>query len=108
MKSRLFRIVATALLAAFLVGGSLSETADACPMCKAAVDEDNLQAKAYMYSILFMLAVPGMIVGGLTAGLIRLGRREARALKEFEIAEELASQHPRGELTSQTRELVEV
>ncbi|MDA0587884.1 MAG: hypothetical protein O2820_08415 [Planctomycetota bacterium] len=108
MKSKLFRIIATSAMAAFLVAGSLAETADACPMCKAAVDGDNAQAKAYMYSILFMLAVPGMIVGGLTAGLIRLGRREAIATKEFELAEEFASEQSRGQLTSQAKELVEV
>ena len=108
MKTRLFRIVATTVLAAFLVGGSLADTADACPMCKAANEENNAQAKAYMYSTLFMLAVPGMIVGGLTAGLIRLGRREALAMKEFELAEELASQQPNAELTSQSKDLVEV
>jgi heme/copper-type cytochrome/quinol oxidase subunit 2 len=108
MKNRLFRILATAVLAAFLVGGSLADTADACPMCKAATEGDNAQAKAYMYSILFMLTVPGLIIGGLTASLIRLGRREAKAMKEFELAEELASQQPRAQLKSQTKELVEV
>jgi heme/copper-type cytochrome/quinol oxidase subunit 2 len=101
MKTRLFRIVAIVLLAVFLVGGSFAETAEACPMCKAANEENNAQAKAYMYSILFMLAVPGMIFGGLTAGLIRLGYKEARAMKEYELDEPQTSEKPQAELASQ-------
>lgn len=84
MKSKLIRIAAILLFAGLLSGGGLVDSAEACPLCKAAAEEDSNQAKAYMYSILFMLAVPGMIFGGLTAGLIRLGLKEAKAMKEFE------------------------
>lgn len=84
MNSKLLRTVAVLLIAGLVVGGGLVDTAEACPLCKNVAEEDSAQAKAYMYSILFMLAVPGMIFGGLTAGLIRLGLKEAEAMKEFE------------------------
>ncbi|MBC8290659.1 MAG: hypothetical protein H8E37_10120 [Planctomycetes bacterium] len=102
MKSRLIRAFAILLLAGFLFGGSLVDTAEACPLCKAAAEEDSAQAKAYMYSILFMLAVPGMIFGGLTAGLIRLGLKEAKAIKEFEA--ETVQSEPVGQADPASRE----
>jgi len=96
------------LLAAFLVAGSLPQVAEACPLCRAAAEEDNAQAQAYMYSILFMLTVPGLIVGALTVGLIRLGRREARAMHEFEL-QQSASGHVHSRSTvPRERELMEV
>jgi len=95
------------LLAAFLVAGSLPQVAEACPLCKAAAEEDNAQAKAYMYSILFMLTVPGLIVGGLTVGLIRLGRREARATKEFELQQHASGHAHSRRQVPRDRELME-
>ena len=92
MKSKLIRMAAILVFARVLTGGGLVDSAEACPLCKAAAEEDSNQAKAYMYSILFMLAVPGMIFGGLTAGLIRLGLKEAKAMKELE------SEGPQSEL----------
>lgn len=97
MRSRLFRFTAATLLAAFLVGGSLVDVAEACPLCKVANEENGAQAKAYMYSILFMLAVPGMIFGGLTAGLIRLGYQEARAMKEHDLDQMHSAPQPSAE-----------
>ena len=35
-----------------------------------------------MYSILFMLAVPGTMVGGMAAGLVAVSRRESASLAE--------------------------
>ena len=107
-RHRRLRISAVMLLAGFLLSGSLSQVAEACPLCKAAAEEDSAQAKAYMYSILFMLTVPGLIIGGLTAGLIRLGRREARAMQEYELQHGgFQGAHSRS-VASQERELMEV
>lgn len=102
MKSKLIRIAVILLFAGLLFGGGLVDSAEACPLCKAAAEEDSNQAKAYMYSILFMLAVPGMIFGGLTAGLIRLGLKEAKAMKEFEA--EAPESEPLARQTHNSRE----
>lgn len=108
MSRHFFRIVLTLLVAGFLFGGGLVETASACPMCKAAAEEDNAQAQAYMYSILFMLAVPGLLFGGITAALIRLGLKEAKAMKELEGEMPVAGTAENSAITSEERELVEV
>ncbi len=54
----------------------------ACPGCKDALAENdperNSLVKGYMYSILFMLAMPVAILGGFSAYMYRLVRR-ARA-----------------------------
>ena len=100
MKSKLIRLAAILLFAGVVTGGGLVDSAEACPLCKAAAEEDSNQAKAYMYSILFMLAVPGMIFGGLTAGLIRLGLKEAKAMKELEAEGPESGTVPQQTLTS--------
>jgi len=51
-------------------------TAIACPMCKTAAEQDENQPKAYMYSILFMLAMPAVIFGTFGYGLYRMNQRE--------------------------------
>jgi heme/copper-type cytochrome/quinol oxidase subunit 2 len=70
----LFAIVAIVVLTA--------STAWACPGCKDALAENdperNSLVKGYMYSILFMLAMPVAILGGFSAYMYRLVRR-ARA-----------------------------
>ncbi len=78
--TRWLLIVAIAFCAN-LVSGSLQQ-ASACPMCKAATEEDDAKPRAYMYSILFMLAVPGTMVGGMAAGLVAVSRRESASLAE--------------------------
>ena len=65
---------------------ALPQTASACPMCKAAAEEEDAQPRAYMTSILFMLAVPGMIFSSLTAGLVVMARKEHAALQDSELA----------------------
>ena len=40
------------------------QTADACPNCKVANEDDDRKPRAYMYSILFMLAMPTMVFTG--------------------------------------------
>lgn len=83
MKKRTVRrsLVLAGTLAACLIGGG-GQPVFACPMCKAATEEDDAKPRAYMYSILFMLAVPGTMVGGMAAGLVALSRRESASLAE--------------------------
>jgi hypothetical protein len=39
----------------------LSAAAHACPMCSQSIAEEDLLPHAYMYSILFMLAMPAVV-----------------------------------------------
>jgi len=58
-------------LAALIVGCAVSggvPSVEACPLCKAANEADqngepNTKPMAYMYSILFMLAMPATLLG---------------------------------------------
>lgn len=69
------------LLIAICLFGLLSapaamETARACPMCQAAKDSAGEQiATAYMYSILFMLAMPATVLTGFGIGFYRLSKK---------------------------------
>ena len=83
-------IVVAALIAMFFVF-AVVDVAEACPMCKAATEADANLPRAYMYSIIFMLAVPGTIFTGFGIGLYRLNKRELAAL---EIAEQFSQQTP--------------
>ena len=64
----------------------LAGTAEACPSCKAALANQNGGAKmvqGFMWSILFMLAMPFTIFGSLSTYfyyLVRRARREQEAL----------------------------
>ena len=82
MLSRFFQVVVLAV-ALMVMSGS---TADACPMCQAANEDgqvdglDGPQAmttvpRAYMYSILFMLAVPAGLLASFGIGFYRLSKR---------------------------------
>ena len=69
---------------ALLIGVMGATPADACPMCKYA-NENNQQSeaermrpKAYMYSILFMLAMPATVLTGFGIGFWRLSRRQSQ------------------------------
>ena len=68
-------------------------SAEACPTCKAAVAENggNL-VRGYFWSILFMMSMPFLIVGGL-GSLFYMEVRKAR----------LASAQPAAELSQQER-----
>jgi len=72
--------------AAITVVSLTTGTVMACPMCKAALEEDSRLPNAYQTSILFMLSVPGMIFTTLGVGLVMLGRREAKALEGSELS----------------------
>ena len=78
MRRRLL-LTATAL-AGFWLGGPSIEAAQACPMCRAANETDSALPRAYMVSILFMLAVPGMLVTGYGVGFYRLSKQQEREL----------------------------
>lgn len=80
------RIIVLICLTTFIVATSV-QPATACPMCQAAnedgdVDEfDGNQAmtsvpRAYMFSILFMLAVPVGLATSFGVGFYRLSRRD--------------------------------
>lgn len=75
MKRRL--LLSTAFLIGVLAFGPLADTARACPMCKEANEsqEDDSRPRAYMYSILFMLAMPATLAAGFGIGLYRLSKR---------------------------------
>jgi len=64
--ARLFAITPSALVFALLVAG----IASACPTCKDSLAGDPASAslvRGYAYSILFMLSMPPLIFGGLSA-----------------------------------------
>ena len=52
-------------------------SAAACPGCKNATATDPLLPKAYMYSILFMLAMPATVFTGFGIAFYRLSRKAA-------------------------------
>jgi hypothetical protein len=58
------------------------QQASACPMCKVANEEDDARPKAYMYSIIFMLSVPAVMVAGITGVLFSMHRKEQKVLEE--------------------------
>ena len=68
MKYRMFRYLTIPVLAVVLsLSGPATSAALACPMCKAANEEDDSKPRAYMYSILFMLTVPATLVSGVAS-----------------------------------------
>ena len=73
MKWRTWLIVAI-LMGAFSLGAA--QTARACPMCKAAITADDRRPQAFMYSILFMLAMPATIFTGFSIGFYRLSHKQ--------------------------------
>lgn len=66
-----------ALAAVFLT----SSDAVACPMCKLALESDDPQPRAYMFSILFLLIMIGTMFSLVTVLLIWLSRREKLVLE---------------------------
>ena len=85
--SRFAKLIACLMLV-FFVQTAIPQSVDACPMCKAAAEQDDKQPKAYMYSILFMLAMPAVIFGSFGYGLYRMNQRESE-LSSFD--DELAT-----------------
>lgn len=81
------RLSITALTVLLL--GSSAAVATACPLCKygneskQAGEKENLRPRAYMYSILFMLAMPASMVTALGVGIYRMTKNES-SQPEFE------------------------
>jgi len=78
------RFLRTVALFGALLLAAPASPAVACPMCKAANEsetkaEENLKPKAYMYSILFMLAMPATLLTGFGIGFYRLAKRNGAA-----------------------------
>lgn len=83
------KLLATILLGAMAFGtlnlGVLAEPAAACPNCKVGNEsptsadgtQENRKPQAYMYSILFMLAMPATLLAGFGIGFYRLSRKQA-------------------------------
>ena len=69
------------LLAAFVSAATFGafpfteSSVSACPSCKAANELDDRKPRAYMYSILFMLAMPATVFTGFGISFYRLSRR---------------------------------
>lgn len=74
------------LMAALLWGavsfGAFVEPAQACPLCKNANETEPDLPRAYMYSILFMLAMPATVLTGFGVGFYRLSRKEQPLLTD--------------------------
>ncbi|QDU82858.1 hypothetical protein Pla110_46210 [Polystyrenella longa] len=62
----------------------LMSMASACPMCKEANETENALPRAYMYSILFMIAMPATIFTGLGWKFYRLTQERDDELPEEE------------------------
>ena len=78
MKSR--RWWPIAVLLAALTFGPAAGVAEACPSCKAANETDSRRPQAYMYSILFMMSMPAIVLTGFGVGFYRISRRHRAAL----------------------------
>ncbi|MGE3315399.1 MAG: hypothetical protein AB7O26_09800 [Planctomycetaceae bacterium] len=71
---RLFLTMAILLGAAAF--GPWAPAAQACPLCKEANETNPDLPRAYMYSILFMLAMPATVLTGFGIGFYRLSRKQ--------------------------------
>ena len=79
--SRNFRCLLMLAVATFVVG--LAEPLFACPFCREALAaKDNRIPMAYMYSILFMLAMPPTVLGGIGFAIYRAHKRHAAVAAE--------------------------
>jgi len=72
--------ISALLLAVSLAGGLSSSTAQGCPMCKIAHEDSTdpaVQARprAYMLSILFMLAMPATLTASYSVAFYRLAKK---------------------------------
>ncbi len=79
--SRWLSLLVVALLLCGAVGDLGMSPANACPMCKAALEEDDMKPMAYQTSILFMLSMPMAIFGTIGLVLVRVNRNETLALQ---------------------------
>lgn len=67
-------LLVAAACATGLMPHPLEQSADACPSCKNANETDSLRPRAYMYSILFMLAMPATVFTCFGIAFYRMSR----------------------------------
>ncbi len=75
-KTLRFCVLMAAIAAASgVLNSPWQNSALACPGCKNANDTASLRPRAYMYSILFMLAMPATVFTGFGIAFYRLSRK---------------------------------
>jgi hypothetical protein len=57
----------------------LSAAAQACPLCSQSIAEEDALPHAYMYSILFMLAMPAVVFTGIGSAIYMQCRKSTAA-----------------------------
>ncbi len=82
-----------AILLALFAFSCVPSATEACPMCKVANEDapvvgangqtidPNAKPRAYMYSILFMISMPVLLLSGFSVAFIRMARREAHMIE---------------------------
>jgi len=70
------KLLIALLFSTVMVSGSFPEVVQACPMCAEANETEDNRPKAYMYSILFMMAMPALIFTGFGIGFYRLRNKQ--------------------------------
>lgn len=83
MRRRL--LLTIAILFGLTMLGPAVSTASACPLCKNANETDPDLPRAYMYSILFMLAMPATVLTGFGVGFYRLSKMQQPSLTEEQL-----------------------
>ena len=74
-------ILAMSLMFGVVLFGPMTQSAQACPMCKIANEQDSLLPTAYMYSILFMMGMIFSLGGGVGLAVFYISRNENAALE---------------------------
>lgn len=101
----MFKRLSTLLILAlaFTAAASAPTPASACPMCRQAVESEeeenpNQIPQAYMFSILFMLAMPATLLSAFGIFFYRLSKRSRQMVPAVEGAgpHHMTPQHPPG------------
>ena len=74
-------ILAMSLMLGVAFFGPMTQSAQACPMCNIANEQDSLLPTAYMYSILFMMGMIFSLGGGVGLAVFYISRKENAALE---------------------------
>ncbi len=82
---RMRQFLYSLIVGMFLLGGISVNTAQACPMCKNATETDDRRPQAYMYSILFMIAVPATVFTGFGVSFYRLSKQMPQSEELLEL-----------------------
>ena len=70
------------LMGGLLLAGPAVQTAMACPLCKEANETNSALPRAYMYSIIFMLSVPAVVLAGFGIGFYHLSKSANRSARD--------------------------